>query len=123
MHPARYYFDRVEGISAKAFGRRTLMTLCQQTADLSVGSANQTPKHGFVQPRTYTESNRSLASRSYVGSAASVSDHSLFSPPHKDAITDMKVISNEEHSLLLSSGRDGVVNVWKADFLSAWRTK
>jgi hypothetical protein len=118
VHPGRQYFDRVEGMSAKSLCRCTLMTVCQQTADPSRQSAGDYSDYGFLEARAGGDFKRNSAPANFIGSAAAVAGHSMFSPPHRDAVTDLKITRSEEHSLLLSSGRDGVVNVWKADYLS-----
>ena len=38
---------------------------------------------------------------------------------HDDAVLDLTMVRSEHHHLLLSSSRDGVVNVWRADWLVA----
>ena len=117
-HPDRQYFERVEGKPAKTVGRRTIMTVCQQTADPSSQSAANLPDFAKVD----VDFKRNSAFGNFVGSAAIVAGQSTFSPPHQDAVTDLKITHSEEHSLLLSSGRDGVVHVWKADYLSSGMT-
>ena len=91
---------------------------CQQTADPSSQSAANLPDFAKVD----VDFKRNSAFGNFVGSAAIVAGQSTFSPPHQDAVTDLKITHSEEHSLLLSSGRDGVVHVWKADYLSGGMT-
>jgi len=56
-------------------------------------------------------------------SVPSPKDHSdtplsgMFEPAHADAVLDLSMVRNEHHALLLSSGRDGIVNVWRSDWL------
>jgi hypothetical protein len=41
----------------------------------------------------------------------------MFEPAHADAVLDLSMVRNDHHALLLSSGRDGIVNVWRSDWL------
>jgi len=43
----------------------------------------------------------------------------MLNSAHDDAVMDLKMVRSEHHALLLSSGRDGVVNVWRSDWLVA----
>ena len=117
--PEREYFDRMEGVSMKTFDRRTLMTVCQQTEDISRQSKSDSPRGNYAGVGARRNQQGSKKQGNFVAGAAAVTGHSGFSPAHQDAVTDLKMTRCEEHALLLSSGRDGVVNVWKADFLSA----
>lgn len=115
--PEREYFDRMEGVSSKTFDRRTVMTVCQQTAEMCKQTDRDSPTKIFERVEARIDKRRSKKSGNFVAGAAAVTGNPIFSPAHQDAITDLKLTRSEEHTLLLSSGRDGVVNVWKADFL------
>jgi hypothetical protein len=49
----------------------------------------------------------------------------VFETAHDDAVLDLQMVRSDHHALLLSSTRDGVVNVWRSDWLvndvNVWR--
>jgi hypothetical protein len=41
----------------------------------------------------------------------------MSSSAHNDSIVDLSIVISDYHSLLLSSSRDGIINVWRSDWL------